>query len=74
MRWRAPAGKSVSNHEVESAADAGGAHVAWPSGSGRRPRPLGRLGSGRLPAVHPPPIHPVVCRGPYLVSPVGSLV
>ena len=37
--------------------------VEW----GARPRPLGRLGSGRLPAVHPPPIDPVVYRGPYLV-------
>ena len=30
-----------------------------------RPRPLGRLGSGRLPAFHLPPINPVVSRGPY---------
>jgi hypothetical protein len=37
-----------------------------------RPRPLGRLGSGRLPAVHPPPIHPVVSRGPYLFSSGGA--
>jgi hypothetical protein len=33
-----------------------------------RPRPLGRLGSGRLPAFHPPPINPVVYRGPYLLN------
>jgi hypothetical protein len=32
-----------------------------------RPRPLGRLGSSRLPAVHLPPINPVICRGSYLV-------
>ena len=31
-----------------------------------RPRPLGRLGSSRLPAVHLPPINPVISRGPYL--------
>ena len=31
-----------------------------------RPRPLGRLGSSRLPAVHLPPINPVICRGSYL--------
>ena len=30
------------------------------------PRPLGRLGSSRLPAVHLPPINPVICRGSYL--------
>ena len=39
-----------------------------------RPRPLGRLGSSRLPAVHRPPIDPVICRGPYLVAPVGRVV
>jgi hypothetical protein len=33
-----------------------------------RPRPLGRLGSSRLPAVHLPPIDPVISRGPYLQS------
>ena len=33
-----------------------------------RPRPLGRLGSGRLPAFHLPPINPVVCRGSYLLN------
>ena len=33
-----------------------------------RPRPLGRLGSGRLPAVHLPPINPVVFRGSYLFT------
>ena len=38
----------------------------------RRPRPLGRVGSGRSPAVHPPPIDPVVSRGPYLVSQWGD--
>jgi hypothetical protein len=38
-----------------------------------RPRPLGRLGSSRLPAVHLPPINPVICRGSYLVR-VGMLV
>jgi hypothetical protein len=38
----------------------------------RRPRPLGRVGSGRSPAVHPPPINPVVSRGPYLVSQWGD--
>ena len=38
-----------------------------------RPRPLGRLGSGRLPAFHLPPINPVVSRGAYL-SRVGMLV
>ena len=54
--------------------DAGGPAWTWPCGSRSRPRPLGRLGSGRLPAVHPPPIHPVVCRGPYLIFSVGSLV
>ena len=32
-----------------------------------RPRPLGRLGSSRLPAVHLPPINPVICRGSYLI-------
>ena len=40
---------------------------------GIRPRPLGRLGSSRLPAVHRPPIDPVICRGSYL-SRVGMLV
>ena len=38
------------------------------------PRPLGRVGSGRLPAVHLPPSNPVVCRGSSLVSPMGRLV
>jgi hypothetical protein len=38
-----------------------------------RPRPLGRLGSSRLPAVHLPPINPVICRGSYLLR-VGMLV
>jgi hypothetical protein len=38
----------------------------------RRPRPLGRVGSGRSPAVHPPPIDPVVSRGPYLFSEWGD--
>ena len=33
-----------------------------------RPRPLGRLGSSRLPAVHLPPINPVICRGSYLLQ------
>ena len=33
-----------------------------------RPRPLGRLGSSRLPAVHLPPINPVICRGSYLIK------
>jgi hypothetical protein len=33
-----------------------------------RPRPLGRLGSSRLPAVHLPPINPVICRGSYLTK------
>src|SRR5690349_20196944 len=43
--------------------------------SGRtRPRPLGWLGSGRLPAVHPPPIDPVVARGPYALKELGRLV
>jgi hypothetical protein len=37
----------------------------------RRPRPLGRLSSSRLPAVHLPPINPVICRGPYLLSQWG---
>ena len=46
------------------------AHQLWEV----RPRPLGRLGSSRLPAVHLPPIDPVICRGPYLVYPVGRLV
>ena len=40
---------------------------------GDRPRPSARLGSGRLPAVHPPPVNPVVSRGPYPQS-VGRLV
>ena len=35
---------------------------------GIRPRPLGRLGSSRLPAVHLPPINPVICRGSYLIT------
>src|SRR5690606_9116797 len=37
-----------------------------------RPRPLGRLSSGRLPAVHLPPINPVVSRGPYLFKDSGD--
>jgi hypothetical protein len=37
-----------------------------------RPRPLGRLGSGRLPAVHPPPIDPVICRGSFSISGRGG--
>ena len=32
----------------------------------RCPRSLGRVGSGLLPAVHLPPINPVVSRGAYL--------
>jgi hypothetical protein len=43
-------------------------------GGRTRPRPLGWLGSGRLPAVHPPPIDPVVCRGPYALKELGRLV
>ena len=43
-------------------------------GARSRPRPLGWLGSGRLPAVHPPPIDPVVCRGPYALKELGRLV
>lgn len=39
---------------------------------GNRPRPSARLGSGRLPAVHPPPVDPVVSRGPYLTSEWGG--
>jgi hypothetical protein len=39
---------------------------------GIRPRPLGRLGSGRLPAVHPPPIDPVICRGSFSISGRGG--
>ena len=38
---------------------------------GIRPRPLGRLGSSRLPAVHLPPINPVICRGSYLLTQWG---
>lgn len=41
---------------------------------GARPRPSARLGSGRLPAVHPPPVNPVVCRGPSLLLAAGTLV
>ena len=37
-----------------------------------RPRPLGRLGSSRLPAVHRPPIDPVICRGSYLSAQWGG--
>ena len=37
-----------------------------------RPRPLARVGSGLLPAVHPPPINPVVFRGSYLFSEWGD--
>jgi hypothetical protein len=44
-----------------SASDPGGT-----MGQDLRPRPLGRLGSSRLPAVHLPPINPVICRGSYL--------
>ncbi len=33
----------------------------------RCPRSLGRVGSGRLPAVHLPPINPVISRGAYLM-------
>ena len=33
-----------------------------------RPRPLGRLSSGQLPAFHLSPINPVVCRGSYLLN------
>ena len=33
----------------------------------RRPRSLGRVSSGRLPAVHLPPINPVISRGAYLI-------
>ena len=32
-----------------------------------RPRPLVRLGSSQLPAVHRPPINPVIFRGSYLL-------
>ena len=39
-----------------------------------RPRPLVRLGSSRLPAVHQPPINPVVCRGSYWVKPMRRLI
>ena len=39
---------------------------------GDRPRPSARLGSGRLPAVHPPPVNPVVSRGPYLITRWGD--
>ena len=38
---------------------------------GIRPRPLGRLGSSRLPAVHLPPINPVICRGSFLLAERG---
>jgi hypothetical protein len=40
----------------------------WVLLQGVRPRPLGRLGSSRLPAVHLPPINPVICRGSYLTK------
>ena len=46
--------------------------VQWNIGKKRRPRPLGRLSSSRLPAVHLPPINPVICRGPYLVQSSGE--
>ena len=42
-----------------------GGRGAAPGWWGDRPRPSARLGSGRLPAVHPPPVNPVVSRGPY---------
>ena len=45
--------------------------LAWNRVWKRRPRPLGRLSSSRLPAVHLPPINPVICRGPYLLSQWG---
>ncbi len=51
----------------------GGRRGAVPVVRGDRPRPSARLGSGRLPAVHPPPVNPVVSRGPYLHR-VGRLV
>jgi hypothetical protein len=38
------------------------------------PRPLGRLSSGRLPAVHLSPSNPVICRGPYRIESVGRVV
>jgi hypothetical protein len=46
-----------------------GASVVW-----YEPRPLGRLGSSRLPAVHRPPIDPVISRGSYLVKRVRRLI
>jgi hypothetical protein len=36
------------------------------------PRPLGRLSSGRLPAVHLSPSNPVICRGPYRIEVRGE--
>ncbi len=51
----------------------GGSGGSGPGGTEDRPRPSARLGSGRLPAVHPPPVNPVVSRGPYPVM-VGRLV
>jgi hypothetical protein len=44
---------------------------ARPDATGCRPRPSVRLGSSRLPAVHLPPVNPVVYRGPYLVAQWG---
>ena len=70
-RGRAAAGPGGAGR----AGPRGGAPGAARSGAGRgrfRPRPLARLGSGRLPAVHPPPIDPVVCRGPYSLSGWGD--
>jgi hypothetical protein len=43
-----------------------GSRRRWDRSQDLRPRPLGRLGSSRLPAVHLPPINPVICRGSYL--------
>ena len=43
-----------------------GSRRRWDRLQDLRPRPLGRLGSSRLPAVHLPPINPVICRGSYL--------
>ncbi len=53
-RWRGPPRGRVTTPDGKHTQDL-------------RPRPLGRLGSSRLPAVHLPPINPVICRGSYLV-------
>ena len=38
------------------------------------PRPMRTGALQRLPAVHVPPLYPVIFRGPYLVSPERGLI